>query len=134
MSLTHLGCTASSSSLSESISKQHKTNKQHLPIATKTPKQPHPQTTTKQKNPGWLIVLHMEDSSLGLRNEEIQPHVSFMAKGFQKCSMPQTDVSRKQRDVFSTQAKSEQTSKGRRGSSMKHQEELMSDKVLALVP
>lgn len=77
----------------------------------------------------------MEDSSLGLRNEEIQSHISFMAKVFQKCSMPQTDVSQKgELTVFSTQAKSEQTSKGRNGSSMKHQEELTSDKVPALVP
>lgn len=35
--------------------------------------------------------------------------------------------------VFSTQVKSEQTSKGRNGSSMKHQEELMPDKVSVLV-
>lgn len=49
--------------------------------------------------------------------------------------MPQTDVSRKgEPTVFSTQAKPEQTSKGRNGSSMKHQEELTSDKVPALVP
>lgn len=84
-------------SLSESISKQHKTNKQHFPIATKTPNNPTFKPQQNKKNLGWLIPLHMEDSSLGLRKEEIQPHVSFMAKVFQKCSMPQTDVSRKWR-------------------------------------
>lgn len=60
----------------------------------------------------------MEDFSLGPRNEEIKPSVSFMAKDFRKYSRPQAmSLENGELAGLSTRARSEQTSKGRDGSS-----------------